>query len=141
MSPIISIIEFRDEDEKLSNTDVFFGNVYDIINVLTESYSIKGNRVAYLTKYLLKVLNNDKLIDANKNLINLPSIYQKNPPFEWNTRNVCEISESLNGTIEKLNIITKINREKGVFRFTNESYDRIAIEFDINTTHLNIKNR
>jgi hypothetical protein len=70
-------------------------------------------------------------------------LYTENKPFEWNWRSVSKIQKKLNNLDEQFNFITQINRTLGEFRNEKEvkTFDRIELNFDINSLPLNIQNR
>ncbi|MBE1427006.1 hypothetical protein H4684_003690 [Desulfomicrobium macestii] len=139
-------IEKNPIDSKGNN----LGKIEDFTNYSVKTFekillefNKKSSRFSLVTSGLLKEISSEKLDCIYCKLFNQIKFYEDNPPFEWNFRTVSKIKKELLGSQENYNIISSINRLQGIFSSQSESYnfDRIEVQFDINTTHENQETR
>lgn len=140
-------------DIEKNPTDLKGTNLGELKDFCTESKSIferilkkyprKANRIAFVSRFLLQELPEDKLQSIYSKLFNAPKLYIENKPFEWNWRSVALLPKKIDSLNEEFNFITQINRTIGEYRDEKAAnrIDRIELNFDINSSPLNIENR
>ncbi len=122
----------------IGTPDNFIGEAVDIIGRILHVIPLKGSRLSYITKGLLKEMTDVELKKVNSNLLKLPAFYIDDPPHQWVIKNVNRKEFHLHKKLEQVNIITEISRIQGLFN--NDPpipFDRIAVGFDINTYQKN----
>lgn len=121
----------------------FVEYVCKLFNLFLNQYKKKGNRISLITGGLLKEMTKKQLNEVFKKLFNPIAFYESNPPFEWRSRIAADIMADFNENKEALNVITDINRVRGQIMqpTTIMDFDRIEINFDINTKAENKETR
>ncbi|MCM3611679.1 hypothetical protein M4S82_10485 [Planococcus sp. MERTA32b] len=117
------------------NIEKFSESVSQILNLFLNEFPVKSNRISLVTKTILPALSEEKLDSLYNIFIAQIPFYQQAAPFEWNIRSVGRINFELEGTNESINTITDIGRVQGQMVENNRvtDFDRMSIDFDINT--------
>lgn len=112
-----------------------------IFNILLRVINAKANRVSLVTTYL----DENNLSNQYEKYVKPDGFFKGKDVFEWNTRSAVreKIMEISN---DEINIIYNISRTQGVFGSnipmpTNQTFDGVLKEIDINTIPENILNR
>jgi len=110
---------------------------------ILNKYPRKGNRLAFVSRFLLDEFPEEKMQLIYSKLFNAPKLYVDNKPVEWNWRTVSRLPKKIDGLTEDFNFITQINRTQAEFRDEKavKTIDRIELNFDINSSPLNMDNR
>jgi hypothetical protein len=115
-----------------------------IYKKLFDVIPMRGTRLSYIIKGLFGAMKEEKLVEVNRNLLNLPPFYSEvNPPHEWSTQNSARVPLEINKKEELVNVITQINRVTGQLASADghSSFDRIQIVHDINTHQNTVEQR
>jgi hypothetical protein len=121
--------------ENLGTIQDFVTDASDFVTRILGIHTVPGTRLALVTKNLLNITGPDKLNAAYTHLFNPLPYYLEAFPHEWQSRSVTRVVELLDDREEKVNVITTLARIRGRFGSPDgeEEFDRISIEFDINT--------
>lgn len=123
------------------NTD--FDNIVNFTNTASKIFEIifkvfprKGYRISLNTNSLIKEMEPERLESIYKKLTKPIKFYDSNNPKEWNIRSVSKNNYDVSGLDESFNIITNVGRVQGQLVKDNNinEFDRISIDFDINTS-------
>ncbi|MEW6130694.1 MAG: hypothetical protein AB1757_26925 [Acidobacteriota bacterium] len=116
----------------------------EMINEVTGYFNLQPHRLASVKEFFLKEMSEEEMNKVASILLNLPQLYSKHLPFEWDWRagsysertfgNKTERSISLTGIHRQ---VANISRSSGI----GETLDRIRIQTDINTDPKNIQER
>lgn len=125
-----------------SHMDTFISKVKKIIKSLIES--IEDFNLGVRVSYITEIIYDDKgkikpLEDIYLDLNNRIPEYSKEETFEWNTRAVKRVEQTINNSSEILNLVTevlKVDVEVNNLGIVSE-YDTISTKIDINTVYFN----
>ncbi|MBT7618916.1 MAG: hypothetical protein HN590_16690, partial [Calditrichaeota bacterium] len=139
----VNCIWQKTEKDDTISSDQFITEVSEIIQRITEEFSLKGFRLYFNMRGILRVLSEEELIHVNSKLLNLPLFFKESLPIEWSTRNLSHREIFINEQSEMLNVIMDVNRVKIKFQTPepSESKDRIEIGLDMSTLQTNINQR
>jgi len=131
-------VEQRSVDKSgtnMCNLGAFCETAADLMGIFLNLFPRKGTRLATSTRGMFPQGDAATLADSYKKLSTAIPYYNERPPFEWSQRAVSRDSWVYETSTEKLNVISTISRAQGVLRAPGESsqFDRIGVEFDINT--------
>jgi len=104
----------------------------------------KAYRLATVQEGLLPDTPTKEMNRIANRLFKFPAIYLKNLPFEWDWRAASQIERPFGGLKEPTNTIATIKRLIGTLPVAKEdgqgeqSFDRIRVDFDINTLPSNV---
>jgi len=107
----------------------------------------KAHRLAAIQEGLLPDMPKKDMNKIAARLLNLPTTYSKNPPFEWDWRAASKVERSFSDIKESINTIATIRRVRGTLLVNKEdgqgkqSFDRVRVDFDINTVPTNVTAR
>jgi hypothetical protein len=111
------------------------------LQLLLQHFNIKANRLALVQGGLLKPMTEDEFKAIYNRLFKYPTFYSQNSPFEWNWKSVSSTERNMNHQTEIVNTLVHILRSQGEVRIPKQpealNFDRIEVDFDINTTHRN----
>lgn len=129
--------------QNLGSVEMFTNEANEFFSRILTKFKRKANRISLITSGLLREMTNDKLADIYNKLFNPIGFYQKNSPFEWNSRCAARVTFQIDDSPEHVNMITNINRVHGHFIQPNivMDFDRIEVGFDINTIQENQETR
>ena len=100
-------------------------------------FGLKAHRVAALKEGLLPEMKNEEMNALCRKIMKLPKTFSENIPFEWDWRSASLIERTFGDCTEKTNTIVTIKRFKGTLSppgGENVDFDRIRVDFDINTS-------
>lgn len=123
----------------MGSIDDFQRTACNLISLFLEAFGKKGTRVSLCSNSLLREMESEMLADVYKRIMNPLEYYKVSTPNEWNIRSVGKESYMISETQERVNVITNISRSQGqmVQNNTPLEFDRIVLEFDINTVQEN----
>ncbi len=113
----------------------FMKTANELIETIFREFKKKGRRIALNTSIMLEEMSNTQLNSIYEIFINPIAFYKSNPPTQWATRSISRFEYKVNAIDEEVNIITDISRARGVFLddSAGKAFDRIKIDFDVNT--------
>lgn len=113
----------------------FLDEVKHIVEVIDNKFPKKHNRLALVTRYLMKQMSQEEMSEILYKNVKTIDIFRNNDPIEWNNRVVTRIKQNIVELPETINIIAELNRIKGTLKINsqNEAVDRVELRFDINT--------
>lgn len=113
----------------------FIEKTAQMIELFLSEFPVNSHRVSLASKTLFSSISEERLNDIYPMLTNAIPFYQESVPFEWNMRSVGRVNYELNGNPESINVISDISRVQGEMVQNNQvsEFDRIGIDFDINT--------
>jgi len=119
----------------LGSVEEFARNASEYISRVLRIHTISGTRLALVTKELLDLADEGRVLEAYARAINQLPFYEKHSPHEWQARSVARATYDLAGRDEELNVISSISRVRGSFGTPKqvEEFDCIGTDFDINT--------
>jgi hypothetical protein len=119
---------------KMNSVSEFVNDVKDIIKKINDKFPKKYNRLALVTRHLLKEMSIEEMSSIYHKTVKTVETYQKSEPVEWNNRVVARIPVLIKNE-ETFNIISEINRIKGNLKINSklQKIDRVELKFDINT--------
>jgi hypothetical protein len=128
---------------ELPPVDDFIKKVEEIVKIVYRYVTVKASRMSFVTAGLCKKMDTVKLNEIHKKLFKLPDEFSQNEVVEWESRQVCRATGSINGRNELLNMILNINRIQITHHFEHKpvSYDGIEIGVDVNTYQGNPEQR
>jgi len=131
------------DGDNIGNIQNFVEEAVDICKRIIKAFKIKSYRLSLITTGMLDDMNSSKLDAIYIKLFNPISYYRKNIPFEWNFRTGANTEITIKNKKERLNVLTSLNRIHGliIHQDVTQNFDRIEIQFDINTTHENKNQR
>jgi hypothetical protein len=127
----------------LGTPEEFAKKVVEFCGRILVRFPKKAKRLALVIECLMPETSEEKLGAAYQCFLRPLCFYETNSPIEWKARSVTRIGRQINGLDEKLNVITDLSRVQGDFTELAESvrFDRIKVEFDINTFQGNVNQR
>ena len=119
----------------LGSPEDFTRDAIDFLGRILNKFPRKANRLALVTNGLMDEMPTERLQTIYNRLFIPPAFYVKNQPVGWNSRTLARIAVNMDGKNETFNVITKVNRIQGNLAEEGaiSHFDRIQIEFDINT--------
>lgn len=132
----------RDSDTAQINIKEFILEAKNIINSLIKIVGKVGNRISLVTTYLDETDISNKFEKYAK-----PNeLFIGKDVFEWNVRSVIRENVDISNNTETLNVISNIYRSKGFVGSnfpipSNNQFDGVLYEIDINTIPENVKQR
>lgn len=113
----------------------FLEDAKHIAGIIEKKFPKKHNRLALVTRYLMKQMTQVEISDIFYKNVNTIDIFKKNEPTEWNNRVVSRIQQKISENEDTINVIAELNRIKGNLKINskNEAVDRVELRFDINT--------
>lgn len=117
------------------------------LTVVLDFYGRKSHRLAAVQEGFLQEMPQPKMDALAKTLFNLPPTFNERLPFEWDWRCVSLIERLVAELKEETNTNTAIKRRSGYIAVSDEEgvkekpYDRIRVDFDINTSLKNVSAR
>ncbi|MDI9313021.1 MAG: hypothetical protein QM535_22615 [Limnohabitans sp.] len=119
---------------KMNSVSEFINDVKDIIKKINDKFPKKYNRLALVTRHLLKEMSIEEMSSIYHKTVKTVETYQKSEPVEWNNRVVARIPVLIKNE-ETFNIISEINRIRGNLKINSklQIIDRVELKFDINT--------
>lgn len=109
----------------------------EILSV-TADLSAPAHRLACTTEGLLRELSEAEMETISSRLISIPNTFQA--PWEWDWRCVNTVVRRFADLEEPTNTIATVKRASGVL-VSQEPFDRIRVDLDINTTPKNTEAR
>jgi len=121
--------------KNLGTVREFVNDASDFITRILDIHTVKGTRLALVTKNLLDITQPDELNAAYARLVKPLPFYVESAPHEWQSRSVTRVNASLDGREEIVNVITAMARIQGSIGSLEQvqEFDSISVEFDINT--------
>ncbi|MFY7665981.1 hypothetical protein [Flavobacterium sp.] len=106
-----------------------------IVELIDKRFPKKHNRLAVVSRYLLKKMTSKEMSELFYKNVNTIEIFKVNEPIEWNNRVVTRVKKKISENEEIINIVADFNRIKGnlFINSNNEIIDRAELRFDINT--------
>lgn len=104
----------------------------------------KGHRLAAVQEGLLAEMSNKEMNKIANHLLKFPKPFIQNFPFEWDWRAASQMERSFGQLKEPTNTLVTIKRIAGTISKEGEElqeFNRIRVDFDINTLHENIISR
>jgi len=147
-------IDIQKMTQDISGSDIgeindFTREAKELFSVFFNKFELKANRLSLVSSGLTTKYNRDLIADIYSRLIVPIKYYKINQPKEWNLRSIARIPIELSQKGEEFNVITVISRAQ--VHLTTEiqtqedvliaDYDKLLIEFDINTVPDNISDR
>lgn len=123
--------------------DAFLEKAIAITELFMRDFDKKGKRISFISREILPDMNKEK-IDSIYNIFTKPAgMHSDTSPFEWNLRTVRRLNFRVNNTIENVNFITNVGRQRGSIIQNDilNDVDRVYIEYDINTAGENENER
>lgn len=113
----------------------FLEEAKHIVEVIEKKFPKKHNRLAIVTRYLMKAMTKEEISNIFHKNVNTIDIFKQSEPIEWNNRVVTRIQKKLSDKEEIINVIAELNRIKGNLKINskNEEVDRVELRIDINT--------
>ena len=114
-------------------------NAADLLERILKKYTKRANRLGLNSDSLLQEMTPSQLDSIYSKLLISPQFYKDYPPFEWNWRSVADYPIEISSLMDRLNVVTVINRVKGEVSDKSgaSKFDRIRFALDMNTTDLN----
>jgi hypothetical protein len=100
--------------------------------ILTRT-NVRSNRLALVQEGLLGPMSDDALVGAARRLLRLPPPFTEHEPFEWDWRCASTVNQRIGGDIEPTNTIATVKRVTGTRQGSNDVFDRIRVDIDVNT--------
>jgi len=127
-----------DDNVEMGSLEKFIKESMDISRKINIKFPKKFNRLAFVTNMFIKELDKDEMYSIYQKTVNSIDLYKLNEPIEWNNRVASRIPVKLNSE-ELFNVISEINRVKGNRKIRSgiQPFDRIELNFDINTSQTN----
>jgi len=113
----------------------FLEEAKNIVEIIEKKFPKKHNRLAIVTRYLMKQMTKDEISKIFYKNVNTIDLFKQNEPIEWNNRVVTRIKQKISDNEEIINVIAELNRIKGNLKINskNEAIDRVELQLDINT--------
>lgn len=113
----------------------FLEETKQIVKIINKKFPKKHNRLAIVSRYLLKQMTKEEISEIFYKNVNTIEIFKQSEPIEWNNRVVTRIQQKISESEEVINVIAELNRIKGnlIINSKNEVIDRVELRFDINT--------
>jgi len=120
---------------KMGDFKQFLEEAKKIVEIIDNRFPKKHNRLAIVSRYLLKQMTKEEISDLFYKNVNTIDIFKQSEPIEWNNRVVARIQQKISENEEIINVIAELNRIKGnlIINSKNEIIDRVELRFDINT--------
>jgi len=132
----------------LGDFATFCRNAVPKLTATLHCFERKAHRLAAVQEGLLPEMPSSVMEDIARRLFYYPSIFSKYPPFEWDWRLASHIDRLICELIEPTNTLATIKRFSGSLlsgkndeRFRTQTFDKIRVDFDINTIPDNIVGR
>jgi|SRR5690554_1244753 len=120
---------------KMGDFKQFLEEAKKIVEIIDKKFPKKHNRLAIVSRYLLKQMSKEEISDLFYKNVNTIDIFKQSEPIEWNNRVVTRVQQKISENEEIINVIAELNRIKGnlIINSKNEVIDRVELRFDINT--------
>lgn len=115
------------------------GRSATILSRILRATKRHATRLAAVQEGFLPERSPKQMSDLARKMLNLRGIYKINPPFEWDWRAATRISRDFGKKHEDILTIVTLKRIAGVMHTpeTAENFDRIRLDFDLNTSFEN----
>ncbi len=115
----------------------------DIFTKIMDTYKKRANRFALISTSLLEEMDNARLDSIYFRLFNPITFFGEHPPFEWDCRSASHITLPILKIQDVFNTIVLIKRVQGemILPIGGTHFDRIMLQFDINTSPENQESR
>jgi hypothetical protein len=113
----------------------FLAQAGKIAELFMNEFNKKGKRVSLISKTMFPEMAEDKLNSIYEIFSNPTNTFRESAPFEWNLRSVRRMNIDVADSNEEINFITNVGRIQGnmVSNGKSSDFDRISLDFDINT--------
>ncbi len=132
----------RESEEDFSS---FCKEASNKLSIILKYFGRKGHRLALVREGLIEEMENKTMDFVASSLLSLPPTFSGQPPFEWDWRAVSLIERYFSKLKEPTNTIITIRRISGKLEEIKAGeeldFDRIRVDFDINTSPNNKKER
>lgn len=121
-----------------------FGNyVQELLGKISLIKEKHAHRLAWITHYIVNEMKEEAMNEFYSKINTSIPFYVENPPHEWDVKMSTRIEKDINSERELHNVISTISRNQGVIACASKSisFDRINIQFDINTHQKNTNTR
>lgn len=134
-----SFVSTNPEGSDLGAFSEFCMQAKNILAVSLNFFQRKAHRLAAVQEGFLQKMSSQETDNLALKLFNFPPLYKQFVPFEWDWRAISLIEREFSGIKEPTNTITTIKRVPvSIVDFSGdqpsqESSDRVRVDFDINT--------
>jgi hypothetical protein len=133
------------DGSNLGDFSTFCRDAIPKLTTALEYFQRKAHRLGAVQEGFLPDMPKMEMERIVTRLFNFPSIYAEKRPFEWDWRMVSQVERSIGGLRELTNTNTTIRRYSGMLSqkegeetATELPFDRIRVDFDINTVPTNV---
>lgn len=118
----------------MNSLSIFIADAKHIAKIFDDKFHKKYNRLALVTRHLLKEMSPEEILESFKKNFNTIPLYKNNIPVDWKNRIVTRLPLKLKNK-EISNVISEISRIRGTLLINSkiQTIDRIELKFDINT--------
>ncbi|MGA2463721.1 MAG: hypothetical protein ABSH06_05135 [Thermodesulfobacteriota bacterium] len=123
----------------MGTPEEFVRDATDFLGRILGLFPKKGNRLSLTTNGLMAEMPGERLQEIYTRVFVPLQFYEEHRPVGWNSRSLARVFQDVAGSQENLNIITIVSRIQGDLKEEggSVSFDRIQVQFDINTHQSN----
>ncbi|MEO8905500.1 MAG: hypothetical protein ABI488_23535 [Polyangiaceae bacterium] len=99
-----------------------------------------ASRIAMITEGMLADVTTAEKNAVAGRLLTFPDVFAP-APWEWDWRCVASVDREFGGSAQATNTIASMKRAAGIFNLTQQPFDRLRVDLDINTPATDLQPR